>query len=79
MIAPHTVYPAHSHPAIELYLVVSGTAIWQAGGAPATPQPPGSAILHPSGIPHAMITGAEPLLALFTWRGDLQTAPSYLE
>ena len=76
LIAPHTNYPAHAHPAIELYLVVAGAAAWQLGDAPAAIRLPGSVIVHPSGAPHAMITGAEPLLALFTWRGDLAASPS---
>ena len=78
LIAPHTNYPAHAHPAIELYLVVAGTAEWQLGDAPAAIRTPGSVIVHPSGAPHAMTTHAEPLLALFIWRGDLQTSPAYL-
>lgn len=78
LIAPHTAYPAHAHPAIELYLVVAGTATWQLGDAPGALRPPGAAILHPSGEAHAMITGDEPLLALFTWRGDLRTSPVYV-
>jgi mannose-6-phosphate isomerase-like protein (cupin superfamily) len=78
LIAPHTHYPAHAHPAIELYLVIAGAAAWALGDAPAEIRPPGSVIVHPSGAPHAMTTGAEPLLALFTWRGDLATSPSYV-
>jgi quercetin dioxygenase-like cupin family protein len=78
LIAPHTHYPAHAHPAIELYLVIAGAATWGLGDAPAEIRPPGSVIVHPSGAPHAMTTGAEPLLALFTWRGDLATSPSYV-
>jgi mannose-6-phosphate isomerase-like protein (cupin superfamily) len=78
LIAPHTNYPAHAHPAIELYLVVAGAAAWQLGDAPAAIRLPGSVIVHPSGAPHAMITGVEPLLALFTWRGDLATPPAYV-
>jgi mannose-6-phosphate isomerase-like protein (cupin superfamily) len=78
LIAPHTHYPAHAHPAIELYLVIAGAATWALGDAPAEILPPGSVIIHPSGAPHAMTTGAEPLLALFTWRGDLATSPSYV-
>jgi mannose-6-phosphate isomerase-like protein (cupin superfamily) len=78
LIAPHTHYPAHVHPAIELYLVIAGATAWALGDAPAEIRPPGSVIVHPSGAPHAMTTGAEPLLALFTWRGDLATSPSYV-
>jgi mannose-6-phosphate isomerase-like protein (cupin superfamily) len=78
LIAPHTHYPAHVHSAIELYLVIAGAAAWALGDAPAEIRSPGSVIVHPSGAPHAMTTGAEPLLALFTWRGDLATSPSYV-
>jgi mannose-6-phosphate isomerase-like protein (cupin superfamily) len=77
LIAPHTHYPAHVHPAIELYLVIAGTATWQLGDEAGEPRPPGSIIVHPSGAPHAMTTHTEPLLALFTWRGDLATSPIY--
>jgi len=79
LIAPETRYPAHRHPAVETYLVLSGTAVWQAGDAAAAPRSPGSLIFHPSGIPHAMATEAEPLLALFSWRGDLQSPSVYVE
>ena len=34
LIAPHTHYPAHVHPAIELYLVIAGAAAWPLGNAP---------------------------------------------
>jgi hypothetical protein len=78
LIAPHTNYPAHAHPAIELYLVVAGAAEWRIGEAPPAIRPPGSVIVHPSSAPHAMATRAEPLLALFTWRGDLETSPAYV-
>jgi hypothetical protein len=79
LIAPHTHYPLHSHPAIELYLVLSGTASWRISGQTFAPRPPGSLILHESGIGHAMETSGDPLLALYTWRGDLTTAPVYVE
>jgi mannose-6-phosphate isomerase-like protein (cupin superfamily) len=78
LIAPNTTYPAHAHPAIELYLVVAGAAAWRVGEAPAEIRQPGSVIVRASSPSHAMTTGAEPLLALFTWRGDLATSPAYL-
>ncbi len=75
LIAPHTLYPWHAHPAIELYLVIAGRARWWAGTDGPRVHPPGSLVLHRSGLPHATQTGADPLLALYTWRGDL-TSPS---
>lgn len=79
LLAPHTHYPLHSHPAIELYLVLSGAALWRTSGRQFNRQQPGSAVLHPTNIGHAMETADEPLLALYTWRGDLATAPVYVE
>lgn len=77
LIAPRTLYPLHAHPAIELYLVIAGTARWQASGAVEI-NPPGALILHPSQTPHATETAAEPLLALYTWRGDLASPSVFL-
>jgi quercetin dioxygenase-like cupin family protein len=72
-LAPHTLYPAHAHPAVESYVVLLGTADWCAGDAPWTPRPPGSLVHHPSGIAHAMRTADEPLVAAFFWTGALDT------
>jgi hypothetical protein len=77
LIAPETLYPAHRHPAIELYLVLSGTAVWSAGGRSNLRQP-GALVLHPSEVVHSMETGAEPLLALYSWTGaDVRTTSRY--
>ena len=73
LLAPHTHYPLHAHPAIELYFVLSGTAEWQIGRDDFVARPAGSLILHPSNVGHAMRTGAEPLLALYVWRGDIDS------
>ena len=78
LIAPHTLYPRHAHPAIEFYLVIAGTARWWNGTDGPRRHPPGSLILHESGRPHATETGAEPLLALYTWRGDLASPSVFL-
>ena len=69
MIAPDSLYPAHFHPAVELYYVLSGTAEWTLNGKAAL-QKPGTFILHPANAVHAMRTGKEPLLAMYTWSGD---------
>jgi hypothetical protein len=79
LMAPQTHYPLHAHPAIELYLVLAGEADWRVASEPFAPQAPGSLVLHTSGTGHAMRTGAEPLLALYFWRGDLDTAPVYVD
>lgn len=69
--APGTYYPAHWHHAEELYYVLSGTASWQQGDQVPRPKPPGTLIHHLPDEPHIMETHGEPLLAMWTWFGDL--------
>jgi quercetin dioxygenase-like cupin family protein len=77
LIAPGTFYPLHAHPAIELYLVISGHAQWTIPNAERI-VPPGEYVLHRASQPHAMRSFAEPLLALYGWRGDIDTPAFYL-
>jgi hypothetical protein len=70
LLGPATHYPRHRHEAEEIYLPLRGTAAWQQGDAAWRERPPGTAIHHASGEPHAMRTGASPLLALYLWRSD---------
>ncbi|MDR3054808.1 MAG: cupin domain-containing protein [Zoogloeaceae bacterium] len=71
-------YPAHNHPAVETYLVLSGTARWTANGITQA-HPPGTLILHPSNITHAMEATNEPLLAAYAWTGEVETLSTYQE
>lgn len=77
LIGPETLYPVHLHPAIEIYYVAAGTATWTADGV-ASENPPGTFILHPSNVVHAMQTHREPLLAVYSWSGeDVVTLSAY--
>ncbi len=76
MLGPDVDYPAHAHEAEELYVPLSGTALWTWGHEPSMQRPAGTPIHHPSWVPHAMRTGAEPLLALYVWRGGDLAAKS---
>jgi len=76
VLGPDTEYPAHRHEAEELYLPLAGTALWQTGDAPFRPVSAGTAIHHPPWTPHAMRTRADPLLALYLWRGGDLTQKS---
>lgn len=76
LIGRDTLYPAHRHPAVELYAVVSGTAAWTLGGV-TTQRPPGDFVLHPAQAVHAMRTAQEPLLALYSWTGDILSPTAY--
>ncbi|MFO1055737.1 MAG: dimethylsulfonioproprionate lyase family protein [Dongiaceae bacterium] len=79
LIAPGTDYPAHAHPAVETYLVVSGAALWRLGEQPSRVEPPGSLIFHPGGMAHAMRTWGEPLLAVYSWSGDVLSPSVYVD
>jgi quercetin dioxygenase-like cupin family protein len=74
LLGPDNEYPRHEHPAEEIYLPLSGAALWQRGAAPWQKISPGTPIHHPSDLPHATRTGAAPLLALYLWRGAIETA-----
>ncbi|MGI9607787.1 MAG: dimethylsulfonioproprionate lyase family protein [Acidimicrobiales bacterium] len=73
--APRLLYPSHVHKAPELYRVLAGTADWQMGSRPFSPEPPGTWIVHPSGTRHAMRTKAEPLVSMAIWTADLRSEP----
>jgi len=69
--ARDTFYPSHRHEAVELYLPLSGTAHWQRGDEAFQPVRPGTLIHHPTYLPHATATLADPLLAIWSWTGNL--------
>lgn len=71
---PGTVYPPHGHPAVEMYLVLSGQTTWRIGPDTGFIARPGRRIVHDSDVAHAMTTGSEPLCALYLGRGDLAGA-----
>lgn len=69
ILGPHILYPDHHHVAEELYVPLTGGTEWRKGEGDFTPRAAGAVIHHPSNVNHAMRTGAEPLLALYIWRG----------
>ena len=75
-IGRDTFYPPHRHPAVELYGVVSGTALWTLEGE-TRHRPPGAFVLHRENAEHAMRTAAEPLLAIYSWTGDILSPTVY--
>jgi mannose-6-phosphate isomerase-like protein (cupin superfamily) len=77
LLAAHTAYPMHAHPAVELYWVMAGHARWTTRRDERI-VPPGGFVLHRSGEPHAMLTFEEPLLALWGWSGDVDTPAYYV-
>jgi hypothetical protein len=78
LLGPGITYPPHAHEAVELYLPLSGTALWQQGAGAFAPVPPGTPIRHDTWVPHAMQTGDQPLLAAYVWRGGDLAAKSQI-
>lgn len=72
---PHLHYPWHHHPAEELYLVLAGSALFMKRGHPDTVLNPGDTAFHAGNQPHAMETGAHPVLCLVVWRDGFDTGP----
>jgi hypothetical protein len=79
LLGPETTYPRHRHEAEEIYVPLSGTAAWQHGNQTWHDESPGAVIHHVSEEPHAMRTGASPLLALYLWRSDNLNQKSRLD
>ena len=71
--APNLDYAAHAHTAVEIYYIVAGSADWRQGDGVWRRREPGDFVLHQSHEPHAMRTGAQPLLAMFSWVSDLMS------
>lgn len=61
-------YDWHHHPAEEMYVVLAGQAEFEMVGKDPVTAPPGTAIFHPSGVPHRTTTHAAPMLAWVSWR-----------
>ena len=77
LIGPRMHYPAHSHPATELYHLLAGSSTWIKADV-ASRKEPGDFILHPSGVSHAMETDEASLLSIYSWSGDILSRSTYL-
>ncbi|MEA3151098.1 MAG: histidine ammonia-lyase [Gammaproteobacteria bacterium] len=69
LLGPATLYPRHRHEAEEIYVILSGDALWLQGDETWREHAPGTVVHHATEEPHAMRTGDRPLLALYLWRG----------
>lgn len=72
LLAPEFEYLMHSHAALEVYYVHSGTIDIQ-NGVDSKPRRlrPGQYSVTPSEMPHALHTGDAPVLILYVWTGNL--------
>ncbi|MEM8730678.1 MAG: dimethylsulfonioproprionate lyase family protein [Pseudomonadota bacterium] len=70
-------YPWHHHPAEEIYLVVSGRAVFRTRNRPDELLHEGHTMFHASNEPHAMETLDDPVLCLVAWRNEFETRPVF--
>ena len=78
-LGPQIEYPRHSHEAEEVYVPLTGQALWQCGDQDWTDRTAGRPIYHASRVWHAMQTESVPLLALYLWRGGNLMQKSRIE
>ena len=69
LLGPQIEYPRHRHEAEEVYVPLTGQALWQQSNQDWAQRDPGLPIHHASWVPHAMRTEKTPLLAIYLWRG----------
>ena len=70
--APDCLYPAHSHAAEELYMILSGSAEWSVDVAERFVPPVLGLVHHRPWQKHSMLTRRLPLLAMWVWLGDIR-------
>jgi hypothetical protein len=70
VLGPKTLYPAHRHPAEEIYLPL-GSGKWWRDGAAWRARTAGEIIHHPPMCAHATQSDADALAAIYLWRGEI--------
>ena len=68
---PNYHYPRHMHAAEECYVQLCGGGVWHADARAPIAGAGGVFVHHRSWQPHALITDAQPLLAVWGWDGDI--------
>lgn len=73
LLGPGLHYPAHAHPAEEIYHPLTDGGLWRRGQEDWRTVPAGRAIHHPSTVEHETKSADTTLLALYCWRGNTAT------
>jgi hypothetical protein len=73
LLGPRLHYPAHAHPAEEIYHPLTDGGLWRRGREDWRMVPAGCAIHHPPMIVHETKAADSTLLALYCWRGNTVT------
>ena len=73
LLGPTIFYPSHKHEALELYNIMSGKGLWQIDDNEFEEKSPDDSVFHDLWVPHAMKTTGNPVLALFSWSGQIDS------
>jgi quercetin dioxygenase-like cupin family protein len=73
LLGPRLHYPAHAHPAEEIYHPLTEGGLWRRGQEDWRTVPAGRAIHHPPMIVHETKATGSTMLALYCWRGNTVT------
>ncbi|MGX9357473.1 dimethylsulfonioproprionate lyase family protein [Roseobacteraceae bacterium S113] len=76
---PHLRYPAHHHPAEELYFVLAGEGLFSKDGHAPQALGQGAHMFHASNQWHALETRDHPVMALVLWRNGFGIPPVWTE
>ena len=79
LLGPETEYPLHRHEAEEVYIPLTGGTNWLRGNEGWISREAGRPIVHETWTPHAMRTGAAPLMAVYLWHGGDLTQKSLID
>lgn len=77
LIGPYLNYPAHKHPAVELYTIMSTKILWSINNKKFKEKYFLENVHHKEMELHEMETKEYPFLGIYTWIGDLNTPSSF--
>ncbi len=72
-------YPAHAHPASEIYFVLQGSARFRIAGQPPNDAVTGDTVEVPGGLRHEMTMGPEGFVVFALWKGPCLARNAQLE
>ena len=77
---PNINYPIHKHQAEEIYLIMSGSAMFKVGEQPETLKVPEEVVFVESMTPHGFKTSDQPMVLFYLWQaGDLREKSTFLK
>ena len=76
---PNINYPIHKHQAEEIYLIMSGSAMFKVGEQPETLKTPEEVVFVESMTPHGFKTLDQPMVLFYLWQaGDLREKSTFV-